>query len=65
MRQVVVITGASAGIGRATALEFAQQGVMLGLLARDRKRLEETKKKLKNEGRGHLFFQQTFQISNK
>jgi NADP-dependent 3-hydroxy acid dehydrogenase YdfG len=33
-RQVVVITGASAGVGRATARKFAAQGARIGLLAR-------------------------------
>ena len=32
--QVVVITGASAGVGRAVAREFAKRGASLGLLAR-------------------------------
>lgn len=32
--QVVVITGASAGVGRATARAFAQRGARIGLLAR-------------------------------
>ncbi len=31
--EVVVITGASAGIGRATVREFAKQGASIGLLA--------------------------------
>ena len=31
---VVVITGASAGVGRATACEFAKQGADIALLAR-------------------------------
>lgn len=32
--QVVVVTGTSAGVGRATALAFAEEGALLGLLAR-------------------------------
>ena len=34
MNEVVVITGASAGVGRATAIEFATRGCAVGLLAR-------------------------------
>src|SRR5437016_8781979 len=38
--QVVMITGASAGVGRATALAFARRGASIGLLARGRAGLE-------------------------
>lgn len=38
--KIVVITGASAGIGRATVREFARHGANLGLLARGREGLE-------------------------
>jgi NAD(P)-dependent dehydrogenase (short-subunit alcohol dehydrogenase family) len=41
---VVVITGASAGVGRATAWAFAKRGARLGLLARGREGLEATRK---------------------
>lgn len=38
--QVVVITGASAGVGRATSIAFARQGAAIGLIARGREGLE-------------------------
>nr|MBA3609206.1 SDR family NAD(P)-dependent oxidoreductase [Chthoniobacterales bacterium] len=34
--KVVVITGASAGVGRATVREFAKRGAHIGLIARGR-----------------------------
>ena len=34
MPETVVITGASAGVGRATAHAFAAQGAQIGLMAR-------------------------------
>lgn len=39
---VVVVTGASAGVGRATAQRFAAHGARLALIARDASALEET-----------------------
>jgi len=39
--QVVVITGAGAGVGRATAQRFAQSGARLGLVGRDQSRLQQ------------------------
>lgn len=48
--KVVVITGASAGIGRATAWEFAKQGAKLALLARGMEQLEATKKEVEGYG---------------
>ena len=38
-RQVVMITGASAGVGRATSVAFAKRGAKIGLLARGREGL--------------------------
>jgi NAD(P)-dependent dehydrogenase (short-subunit alcohol dehydrogenase family) len=49
--QVVAITGASAGIGRAAARAFADAGANVALLARGRERLEAARRDL--EGRGH------------
>ena len=41
MVEVVVITGGSAGIGRAAARAFADKGYAVGLIARGTERLEE------------------------
>lgn len=41
-QRVIVITGASAGIGRAIAQEFAKQGAKLGLIARGEEKLDST-----------------------
>src|SRR5688500_3523027 len=48
--KVVVITGASGGIGRATAWEFAKQGARIALLARGVAQLEATKKEVESYG---------------
>lgn len=48
--EVVVITGASAGVGRATAREFAKKGSKIGLIARDRARLEITQREVERLG---------------
>ena len=48
--QVVMITGASAGIGRAAAQAFAKRGAKIGLLARDRDRLQDALAEVKRLG---------------
>jgi len=48
--EVVVITGASAGIGRAVVEQFARRGARIGLLARDRGRLQATKRQVEQLG---------------
>ncbi len=46
----IVVTGASAGVGRATVRAFARPGVRLGLLARSRSRLEEARDEVEVRG---------------
>ena len=48
--RVVVITGASAGIGRAAAPVFAREGAKIGLLARGVDGLEAAKEEVENLG---------------
>jgi len=47
---VAVITGASAGVGRATVQRFAREGVSVGLLARGRERLESAAREVQALG---------------
>ncbi len=48
--EVVVITGASAGVGRATVREFARHGAKIGLIARGRDGLEGTRREVERAG---------------
>jgi short-subunit dehydrogenase len=48
--EVVVITGASAGVGRATARVFAREGAHIGLLARDTDRLSAAQREVEEAG---------------
>src|SRR5687768_3681303 len=50
MTQVAVITGASAGIGRATAREFARRGCTVALLARGRDGLDAAAREVEELG---------------
>ncbi len=47
---VVVITGASAGVGRATARAFAKRGARIGLIARGKDGLEGARGDVENDG---------------
>jgi short-subunit dehydrogenase len=48
--KVVAVTGASAGIGRATARELALRGADVGLIARGRERLEHAAAEVREAG---------------
>src|SRR5438270_12661898 len=50
MGDVVVITGASGGIGRATARRFAREGASVALLARGRAGLEGAAREVEELG---------------
>ena len=55
--KVVVVTGASAGVGRAVVAEFARQGAHIGLIARGLQRLEATKQEVEQLGGKALILQ--------
>ena len=48
--ETVIITGASAGVGRATALRFGRAGARVGLIARDGKALNDVKREIDRLG---------------
>jgi NAD(P)-dependent dehydrogenase (short-subunit alcohol dehydrogenase family) len=50
MTEVVVITGGSAGVGRAVAQRFARRGARIGLLARGRERLDAAATEIEKSG---------------
>jgi NAD(P)-dependent dehydrogenase (short-subunit alcohol dehydrogenase family) len=50
MSNVVVVTGASAGVGRAVVERFAREGAQIGLIARGRERLEAAKRDVDRAG---------------
>ncbi|UUI05423.1 3-ketoacyl-ACP reductase [Oceanobacillus jeddahense] len=48
--KIAYITGGSSGIGKATAHQFAKEGVHLGLIARNQKKLEKVQNELESYG---------------
>ncbi len=71
-RDVVVITGASAGVGRAAAQAFGERKCRVGLIARGLKGLEGAKQDVENQGGEAVIapadvadFQQVEQAANK
>jgi NADP-dependent 3-hydroxy acid dehydrogenase YdfG len=51
--EVVVITGASAGVGRATVREFAKRGAWIGLIARGMDGLEGARREVEAAAEKH------------
>jgi len=62
MAKIALITGATSGIGKATALLFAQHGVDLILCGRREDRLQELQKELAPQVRVHTL---TFDVRNR
>jgi NADP-dependent 3-hydroxy acid dehydrogenase YdfG len=54
---IAVITGAAAGVGRACAHTFAQNGYDVSLLARGKEGLEGAKKEVESFGRKAVYYQ--------
>jgi NAD(P)-dependent dehydrogenase (short-subunit alcohol dehydrogenase family) len=54
--KTILITGASSGIGRQTAIMAAQAGATLILTARDQNRLMQTKEAIRKTETVHLFY---------
>ncbi|HEX5280094.1 MAG TPA: SDR family oxidoreductase [Micropepsaceae bacterium] len=52
----VVVTGGSAGLGRATAVEFAKHGCNVAVIARDPGRLDDARRDIETEGVRALTF---------
>ncbi len=55
-KKIVVITGASSGIGRATALEFVEQGHTVVLVARKKEALEDLSNICERYGPNAMYF---------
>lgn len=62
MSKIALITGATSGIGRATAHEFAKHGINLVLCGRRQQRLESLEKALSRETDVHTL---TFDVSDR
>lgn len=57
---VIVITGGTAGVGKATALHFAKAGYDVGIIARDEQSLRSTEEELRRLGSTPVPFRPTW-----
>jgi short-subunit dehydrogenase len=53
-RKTILVTGASSGIGKATAIECSKLGASVIITGRNRERLNETFSELENEGHNQV-----------
>ena len=56
-KETVMVTGASAGLGRAIACEFAKHGARIGLLARGKAGLEGAAEQIRSSGGSPLILE--------
>jgi NADP-dependent 3-hydroxy acid dehydrogenase YdfG len=54
--KTAIITGASSGIGEATAIVLAEQGVKVVVVARRKERLNKLAKKIESNGTKLIFW---------
>ena len=57
MNKFAIVTGASTGIGRATAIELGRNGAIIVLVARKKEKLEKTKRLIEEAGGTGIFFE--------
>jgi NADP-dependent 3-hydroxy acid dehydrogenase YdfG len=62
--KVIIVTGASSGIGESIALEFAKYGSKVVLAARSEKKLSEIVKRINNDGLSAIYIKTDVSIED-